>query len=113
MWVRTRLFALFVMASTTASHAAPTTHHCTADALQQAEKLLKFHNNNDDRAEVSKDSSKFIGSVPALVGKGHFDVLEVWGSVYKGEYRMHFLYAQLPDDCALMGEEILEHSDPY
>jgi len=26
---------------------------------------------------------------------------------------MRFLYAQIPDACVLMGQEILEASDPY
>ena len=41
------------------------------------------------------------------------DVLEVWGYIYKAEYRMRFLYAQMPGTCVLMGQEILEASDPY
>ena len=54
-----------------------------------------------------------MGTVKALRGEGRFDVLEVWGFIYKAEYRMHFLYAQIPGDCVLMGQEILEASDPY
>ncbi len=37
-----------------------------------------------------------------------FDILEVWGFIYKGEYRMHFIYAQIPGACLLMGQEIIE-----
>ena len=48
-----------------------------------------------------------------LKGNGKFDVLEVWGHIYKGDYRMRFIYAQIKDSCTLMGEEILEASDPY
>ena len=40
-------------------------------------------------------------------------MLEVWGYIYKAEYRMRFIYAQIPDSCLLMGQEILEASDPY
>ena len=42
-----------------------------------------------------------------------FDVLEVWGHIYKADYRMRLIYAQIKGSCALMGQEILEASDPY
>ncbi len=51
--------------------------------------------------------------VKNTAGKGMFDVLEVAGSVYKADYRMRFIYAQIKDTCALMGQEILELSNPY
>jgi len=37
--------------------------------------------------------------------------VEVWGYVYKGQYRMRFIYAQPPQNCVLMGQEILEYAD--
>ena len=40
--------------------------------------------------------------------KQMFDVLEVPGCVEKARYRMRFIYAQLPGDCVLMGQEIME-----
>ncbi len=43
-------------------------------------------------------------------GKDQYEVLEVWGNVYKGRYRMRFIYAQLPGECLLMGQEILEYA---
>jgi hypothetical protein len=39
------------------------------------------------------------------------DVLQVWGYIYKGQYRMRFIYARLPGECLLMGQEILEYAD--
>ena len=39
-----------------------------------------------------------------------FDVLEVWGYIYKGQYRMRLIYARLPGECVLMGQEILEYA---
>ncbi len=54
-----------------------------------------------------------VAPIKAPVGKGKFDVLEVTGYIYKAEYRMHFIYAQIPDSCVLMGQEIIELSDPY
>jgi len=59
------------------------------------------------------DTVKVLQPASALVGKGKFDVLEVYGAIYKASYRMHFLYAQIEGTCALMGQEILEESDPY
>ena len=92
---------------------AQTAHPCAADAVDHARKLLAFHF-DDASTEVSvDDTAKAVGTVKALRGEGRFDVLEVWGFIYKAEYRMHFLYAQIPGTCALMGQEILEASDPY
>jgi hypothetical protein len=42
-----------------------------------------------------------------------FKVLEVWGYIYKGKYRMRFIYFNSPaTSCLLMGEEILEYARP-
>jgi len=38
-------------------------------------------------------------------------VLEVWGNIYKGQYRMHLIYAQMKGECLLMGQEILAFSN--
>lgn len=87
---------------------------CAADASRQALKLLRFHVDGDDRATVDPASVRRIGTVAALVGKHRFDVLEVWGHVYKGDYRIRLIYAQMSSrSCVLMGQEIFEFSDPY
>jgi hypothetical protein len=39
-----------------------------------------------------------------------FDVLEVWGHIYTGDYRMRLIHARLPDECVLMGQEALEYA---
>jgi len=106
------LACLALLAGTAATQAAPRPR-CADAAVKQAQKLLAFHSDNDDRATVDPDSVKAIGTVGALVGKGRFDVIEVEGSIYKGNYRMRLIYAQIPGDCVLMGQEILERSDPY
>jgi hypothetical protein len=51
--------------------------------------------------------------VRAISGKGRFDVLQVWGQAYKAEYRIRLIYAQVQGSCTLMGQEILEASNPY
>lgn len=92
---------------------AQSEHPCAEDARTRGELLLRFHY-DDTTAEVGVDGEVTeLPPVEALVGNGAFDVLEVWGYVYRAEYRMRFLYAQVPDSCLLMGEEILESSDPY
>ena len=91
---------------------AQAAHPCAADAVEHARTLLAFHFGEDTELSVD-DTVKSVGTVKALRGEGRFDVLEVWGFIYKAEYRMHFLYAQIPGDCVLMGQEILEASDPY
>jgi hypothetical protein len=88
-------------------------HPCDADAQARAVPLLQLHF-EDPQAEVGiGDEVRELGPVKALKGSGKFDVLEVWGYIYKAEYRMRFIYAQIPDTCLLMGQEIIEASDPY
>ncbi|WP_395677240.1 hypothetical protein [Inquilinus sp.] len=92
---------------------AETAHPCSADAVTHARALMAFHFGEDLPDFQVDDTAKQTGTVKALRGDGRFDVLEVWAYVIKTEYRMHFLYAQIPGDCVLMGQEILEASDPY
>lgn len=110
--LRTLVTAMAMGAISTAGLAAPNAS-CTADAGNQALKLLRFHNNNDDRAMIDPGSVRQIGTVASLVGKRLFDVIEAEGSIYKGEYRIRLIYAPMPGSCVLMGQEIFERSDPY
>jgi hypothetical protein len=55
---------------------------------------------------------KVLPPIRALKGNGRLDVLEVWGYIYKAEYRMRFIYAQGAGQCVLMGQEILENANP-
>jgi hypothetical protein len=66
-----------------------------------------------NRATAVDQNVKVLPPVKALKGNSHFDVLEVWGHIYKADYRMRLIYAQIKGSCALMGQEILEASDPY
>ena len=84
---------------------------CVADARTQALKLLLFHVDGDERAAIEPDSARQIGTVASLTGRRRFDVIEVYGNVYKGHYRMRLIYAHLPGTCVLMGQEIFELSD--
>lgn len=92
-------------------------HVCAPTAIAKAERLLRLHflDNPDDKStDVAIDSVvKSLPPIRALKGKGSFDVVEVRGHIYKADYRMRFIFAQIKDACLLMGQEILEASDPY
>lgn len=93
-------------------------HPCEADAIAKADKLLRLHFADDSNAKDIENfgiDDKVTMKAPLKnpMGKGKFDVLEVMGFIYKGEYRMRFIYAQIKGTCALMGQEILEMSNPY
>ncbi|MGZ5051906.1 MAG: hypothetical protein ACXWF8_00570 [Methylobacter sp.] len=96
---------LLLMNSTLA--AAEPAHRCEKDALAQAKKLLDFHFGLDDRTEIDEHIA-VLKPIKNPAGKGMYDVLEVYGHIYKGTYRMHFIYAQMPNQCLLIGQEILE-----
>ena len=108
---RALVFALLAGLATTAQAATkPSGNACAADAMIQAEKLLAFHTDDDERAKVSGPAKPLPSIVNPANPKQRFDVLEVWGYVYKGQYRMRLEYYRLGDDCVLMGQEILEHA---
>lgn len=88
-------------------------HPCAAEARKQAEKLLALHMDGADMNVSIGDKVSVKAPVKALKGKGRFDVLEVTGYVYKAQYRIRMIYAQIPDSCVLMGQEILEIANPY
>ena len=89
---------------------AQTAHHCTSAASEQAQKLLVFHFGPDRRIEIDK-SVRVLAPIrnPANTAQ-RLDVLEVWGRIYRGQYRMRFIYARVTKECVLMGQEILEYA---
>ncbi len=100
-------------------------HPCAADARARAQQLLTVHfvlNADDPLSKLATEKVENLGvdetvrvlkPIRALQGKGKFDVLEVTGSIYKADYRIRMIYTQTKDTCTLMGQEILEASDPY
>ncbi len=102
-----RIAALVVLLFSAGAALAAPGHHCAADAAKQAKKLLSFHFGPDDRMAID-DAVKVLPPIRNPAGKGSFDVLEIYGHIYKGTYRMHFIYGQIPGDCVLVGQEILE-----
>ena len=106
--------AVLVLAGLTAcfielAHAQPS-HPCAGAATEQARKLLAFHFGSSDRIDIAPSVKRLSPIRNPADRKQHFDVLEVWGYVYKGQYRMRFIYAQQPGECLLMGQEILEYA---
>lgn len=83
---------------------------CAKEAVAQAQKLLAWHSEGDDRAAVAPQAK----ALPPLANPANkaqkLHVLEVTGHVYKANYRMRMLYAASPGPCLLMGQEILELS---
>jgi hypothetical protein len=106
--MKSGMFAALMILSSSAYGAD--VHDCASSAREQAHKLLAFHFGADERIEID-NSVEVIAPLRNPANKNQvFDVLEVWGYIYKGRYRMRFIYAQSPEDCLLMGQEILEHA---
>jgi hypothetical protein len=86
-------------------------HPCAAGAVPQARKLLAFHAGPDDRLAVD-DAVKRLAPIRNPANRAQqFDVLELQGHIYKGQYRIRLIYAQVGGQCVLMGQEILEVAD--
>lgn len=104
--------SISLLSFSVASHATEikSSTQCKDQAIKQAAKLLEFHFGPDDRIEIQPE----VKALPSIVNprnkKQRFDVLEVWGYIYKGQYRMRFEYYS-PSDCILMGQEILEYAN--
>lgn len=90
---------------------ATDTPSCTGDAISRAKPLLTLHFGEDDRISIA-DKAKELPSIRIPSDpKQRFKVYEVWGFIYKGKYRMRFIYyASAASGCTLMGQEISEHS---
>jgi hypothetical protein len=94
--------------------AAQRVHPCASDALARAERLLLLHQDDPGGPAIDLEGRvEVIAPLRALRGSGYLDVLETWGYIYRASYRMRFIYVQSPDYCALVGQEIIEHVDPY
>jgi hypothetical protein len=91
------------------AYAAPA-HPCSSAAREQAKKLLIFHFGPDNRIAIDKSVKKLAPIHNPANKKQLLDVLEVWGYIYKGRYRMRFIYTRIPGECVLIGQEILEYA---
>jgi hypothetical protein len=106
-----RLFLLGLIGTCLCSYAADIP--CAARATDRAKQLLSFHAGPDDRMTIDK-TVKHLPSIRNPENPAQsFDVLEIWGYIYKGRYRMRFIYFNSHvTSCLLMGEEILEYARP-
>ena len=105
------MLATLALAGTGQVHAetVPSSAACGPDAVVQARKLLAFHLGSDEPGMRVEETVKPLPSIVNPVDrKQRFDVLEVWGFFYKGEYRMRLEYYRSGAGCTLMGQEILE-----
>jgi hypothetical protein len=107
-------FALAPLLAVATNAASAQTHPCAKDAIARAAPLLALHfeAKPDEKAGTIDDKVKVLPPIKALKGNGRLDVLEVWGGIYKTDYRMRFIYVQGKGACALVGQEILEASNP-
>ena len=102
--------ALCSMTAAAAPALQPSPHHCSGAAIEQAPKLLAFHFGPDSRIEIDK-TAKTVAPIRNPANRAQrLDVLEVWGHIYKGQYRMRFIYTRSSKDCVLVGQEVLEYA---
>lgn len=94
----------------TAAADAPPPPQCAEDARAQAHKLLGFHFGEDDLVTIGDEVTERAPLRNPKNARQQFTVLEVWGSIYKGEYRMRLIYFRTDDRCVLMGQEILQYA---
>lgn len=101
-------FLLFAISFPSLATEQKSTLTCKTQALSDAKKLLAFYGDNDDRANIDPDVTPLAKIQNPENKAQYFDVLQVWGYIYKGKYRMRLIYFK---DCTLMGEEILEYAN--
>ena len=99
------LLFVFLLAS---SNCFSATTQCSSNAVSQAKKLLLFHSNGDDRADVESRATQLSSLTNPTKKSQKFVVFEVNGYIYKGNYRMRIIYYEMGKECVLMGQEILE-----
>jgi hypothetical protein len=108
MTVVTHIFAFLALIGT-CSFCSAADPPCAARAIGRAKQLLTFHSGPDERMTIDKEVKQMPSMRNPEDPKQTFEVLEVWGYIYKGRYRMRFIYYNSPATaCLLMGEEILE-----
>lgn len=108
--MRYRLAVLLLSMSCAAS-ANDSDASCADDAVARAAPLLTFHFGESDLVSTEKSAKELPSLRNPADPKQKFKVYEVWGFIYKGEYRMRFIYNASPiSGCTLVGQEILEHA---
>jgi len=108
--IRKAIF-LFLLLSFSIGNAAAATS-CAKDALSRAKPLLTLHFSSADERISIEDTVKELNPIANPANpKQRLKVYEVWGYIYKGQYRMRFIYHVFEGSgCTLMGQEILEYA---
>lgn len=92
-----------------AAHATRLT--CLDVAIEKAPKLIEFHfgSLNGFNVEIDSDSAKNLKQIknPADSSE-NLAIVEIWGSVYKGNYRTRFIFSTKNGGCLLVGQEVIE-----
>ncbi|MEB3295061.1 MAG: hypothetical protein VKJ24_18030 [Synechococcales bacterium] len=83
---------------------------CTKNIQAEARKLLTLHAGADDRISINSNVKLMPSLTNPVNRQQKFLVYEIWGNIYKGRYRMRFLYYPMADRCVMMGQEILEYA---
>lgn len=101
---------LFLLLSFFFGDAAAATS-CANDALSRAKPLLMLHFGEDERISIEDTAEELPSIANPADPTQRLKVYEVWGYIYKGQYRMRFIYFVMEDSgCTLMGQEILEYA---
>lgn len=106
-----RQVALLILLTGPYAGYAVETPSCASDAISRAKPLLTLHFGEGDLISIENKAKELPSIRNPADPKQRFKVYEVWGFIYKGEYRMRFIYyASAVTGCVLMGQEILEYA---
>lgn len=98
-----------LVGASTMAHAE--TIACADQARSKAAELLRFHYGEPVPVHVDEE----VRARPRMRNPGNreqkLDVVEVTGKIYRASYRMRFIFFVNDGQCALLGQEILEHAD--
>ncbi|BCW89144.1 hypothetical protein sos41_23000 [Alphaproteobacteria bacterium SO-S41] len=114
------LMAAALLAAGSTVAAEKPAHHCAADAVDKATKLLRFHleedpttpkltpKPNEPAADGAADGEWYVESEATLnASTENVDDLVVNGGLGKVPFVMHFFYVNSPDLCDLVGQSIM------
>src|SRR4051794_35915699 len=96
-----RSFALLALVGS-ASFCRAADSACAARAIDRAKQLLTFHAGADERMTIDKTAKKLPSIRNPQNPNQRFEVLEVWGYIYKGKYRMRLIYYNSPATSCLL-----------
>jgi hypothetical protein len=101
---------VLLASSFTFSGAAVAAPQCAAEAVIQAKKLLAFHQDPGNfKIDILPDMPvKELAPISDPANKKQkLKVLEVYGYIYKSQYRMRLIYRPANGECNLVGQEVI------